>query len=145
MKFAGTVDVGPSDQESALDSSPLGTLVTSALAELFSECRVALGILLACLHFQCTVWRASDWKGWPDSEGPSETSHPYILADAGLPGNERSSVQSTQVSDSAGPPARSLVFVPCFRPSASLVPCVPSDAGCSPVVLHHSHDLVGNT
>lgn len=51
MKLAGTVDVGPPYQESVLDSSPLGTFVTSALAEQFSGCKVDLQILLACLNF----------------------------------------------------------------------------------------------
>lgn len=61
MKFSGTAGVGPPNPERVLDSCPLGTFGTCALAEPFSGCKVAFGILLACLHFQWTVWSPSDW------------------------------------------------------------------------------------
>lgn len=59
-KFSGTVDVGPPYPERVLDSIPLGTFGTS-LAEPFSGCKEAFGILLSCLHFHWTVWSLSDW------------------------------------------------------------------------------------
>lgn len=60
VSFFGTGDVGPPYLEVVLDSSQLGTFVTSALASLFSGCKLASQALQVCWNFQCIVWRSFD-------------------------------------------------------------------------------------
>lgn len=114
--------------------------MTSALAELFSGCKVAFGILLVCLHCQWMVWSSSDWQGWSESEGLSARMYPCISSDGVLHENEMPSVLSSRVL-----PVQSLASVSHLHPSESLAPYVPSDTGYVPVNLHCGHDLAGNT